>query len=413
MADELFHWHGLLTEDEAHYLSSLSPQAKATLDKALTAQVDVQTSALHEQLATLQAEFATLSQRNHDLEQLFHASRAPTAPGAPASSPALGHYDIASAPRNDIMDLGYETHHPDTRGTKIPLPEKFGGKKADSALFLFQLNRAFLAMPHRYPTDEAKITAATNLLTGKATNFIRPYAEQTELPLFLTSWAAFQAKFRSQFIDPDQIATKTQLLNALNQTGPAQDYANSFDNIVAYLDLSEQSKRQRFFTGLKARVQERILDPLDTELFPTYASLVDKAIRYDNLLHNHFTHQSNTTAAPTSGRSKNISTTSHTKSSNASTQQSRYQPSSSPSNVTASTHEPMDVDAIKIPKTTAEKAAQRAYRMANGLCTCCGAKGHFIKECPKATKYRARQVNNISSSTSAPTTTSSGKANTQ
>ncbi|CAK9782874.1 unnamed protein product [Cutaneotrichosporon oleaginosum] len=279
-------------------------------------------------------------------------------------------------------------------------------------------------MPARYPNDAAKITAATNLLTGKAINFIRPYAEKTELPLFLTSWDMFQVKFKSQFFNPDQVASKTAALNALKQTSSAQDYANVFDNLVAYLDLSEQSKRQHFFFGLRPRVQERILDPLDIESFPTYTSLVDKAIRLDNLLYSHFMAHSSASpsAAPTPATSATSGRTSRTfqarpfqqrgfqsRSPWPNSQFNRSTPSSASVPTSTTKHEPMDVDAIKIPRTAAERAKQREFRLANGLCTCCGTKGHFIKDCPNATRYCAH-FSNVNTTSSMQASTSSTPA---
>jgi hypothetical protein len=242
-------------------------------------------------------------------------------------------------------------------------------------------------MPHRYPDDQTKITAATSLLSGKATNFLRPYAESTSVPLFLTNWDAFEKEFRSQFFDPDLVSSMTQSLAKLKQTGSAQEYANQFRNIVAYLDMSHQTKRQRFFSGLKPRVQERILAPLDTTLFPSFDILVEQAIRYDNLLHYHFSNTSS--SASTTSRSSSRST-----------------PSAAPSThsrPSAPVHEPMDIDQVRsLPKTKSERDKVRAHRIANKLCLCCGSPDHMISGCPHATRYQAATASGSTSSTSSP-----------
>ena len=272
---------------------------------------------------------------------------------------------------------------------KVSMPKEFSGKKSDTGIFLYRLDRSFTNMPHRYPTDDHKINEAINLLTGKALDFIRPYADidDKDRPDWLRDWSKFKDAFRRQFQDPDIVDAKLKQLDDLKQTGSAKDYSNMFLSLAAYVPtMDDVVKRHRYFSGLKPRLQERILKPRDTALYPTFEDLVRDATELDQLQYG----LSRTSPSTSVASRTSSSPASHPSAMPATARTSVTVPTSTTASV-PSTQEPMDVDSVKIPKTEAEKAAQRAYRLANGLCTCCGDKGHFIKDCLKATRYRARQ----------------------
>jgi hypothetical protein len=308
-----------------------------------------------EQAARLQTTFDSWSPEQQELVHQMLALQ------LQQQSPPVSGSSAPAPPAPTVVPVAVSTR------SKVPLPKAFSGKKTDASWFLFQLERVFKSMPHHYGTDDDKITAAVTLLTDKATNFLRPYtSDSAATPDFLVTWPAFRKEFIRQFFDPNEIASKTAKLDALRQTGSAQDYANTFLELVAFLDLSEQSKRQRFFASLKPRVQERILDPLDTDLFPSFEVLVEKSIRFDALLYNHSLTTRSSSATP------------------------RHVP---PRSTPSSSSDAMDIDSVSTSskgKSDKDRESIRNYRIANGLCTCCGERGHFIKDCSKATRYHAR-----------------------
>ena len=97
----------------------------------------------------------------------------------------------------------------------IGLLDKFNGNCRLYRGFINQVKLVFRGHPHRYPTDQAKITLIGTLLTGSALIWFNPLLEDND-PL-LDDYTDFLTKVETVFSDPDKYATTINRLATLKQ----------------------------------------------------------------------------------------------------------------------------------------------------------------------------------------------------
>jgi len=244
---------------------------------------------------------------------------------------------------------------------KLPLPEKYDGKRNFFRQFIHSVKLQFSVSPARFPSDTAKTGFVASLLRGTALDWITPYLEKQD-PM-LSSWETFESKFTAMFDDPHRAKTAVAKLTQLRQgRRPVVAYAAEFRRVVMDADFDNNAQVYWFRAGLS----DSILDELthtsaESELdkFIAQCVLIDTRLREREVER---TRRSRTTIPPS--RSSN-----------------------------APTSDPMIIDSSS---TTGRQgpitAEERKRRIENDLCLYCGRAGHRKATCPsKKGNGQARQ----------------------
>lgn len=185
-------------------------------------------------------------------------------------------------------------------------------------------------------------------------------------PSLLSNYPAFVATFKAHFGDPDFLGTTTRRLTALCQTG-ASVYAARFRELVAMLDLTEFSRCEYFYNGLKEEVKDGIIytgRPSTLDEHEKLALAIDSRI-YTRALERSRASQRNPTQTSTSPAAQPPPTT----------------------QTTPAGPVPMEVDIIRHGPLT---PAERQHRRDQNLCMYCGAPGHQANTCTKLSDLHCR-----------------------
>lgn len=266
---------------------------------------------------------------------------------------------------------------------KITHPEAFSGQETDNINeFVNKCSRVFMFDHSRYATAETKIAFAVNLLKGKAYQWYECYEDLApeDRPLFCHDWELFKAELKRKFTAVDPREDARLKLVKLKQTGDVASYQLEFDRLVVRLpEYGDLVRRDMFFQGLNQRVKLELLSP---DNYPTYRTLVDRAVRYDRQYNQHNKTSYASVTAQGNGNGSSGSS-------------------------------PMEIDgtasASKGGKKLKLSPEERQRRLENGLCFGCGKSGHISKDCPskpkKATSIAATSTveDNTTAGTQEPT----------
>jgi hypothetical protein len=208
---------------------------------------------LYDQVAKLEASRQQLAEQNAQLVDQF---RAASSTNTPVTS---------SRPREP----------------KLPLPEKYEGKRNLFHQFINSDKLHFVVSPDRFPNDKSKTGFVASLLRGPALDWITPYLELQD-PM-LSSWSDFEQRFKAMFDDPHRAKTAVNKLTQLRQgRRPVVAYAAEFRRIVMDADFDNNAEVYWFRSGLS----DAILDELthttaETELdkFIAQCVLIDTRLR--------------------------------------------------------------------------------------------------------------------------------------
>lgn len=261
---------------------------------------------------------------------------------------------------------------------KIAMPPVFTGKKSEASEFMIKVEQYFACQPSTYSSDAIKLAFVTNLLKDDAFRWYEPYARLrgADRPIWLSTWSAFQVEFESHFSITEVKESARRKLNSLSQgNGSASAYADKFDLLISYLDMTDETKRQIFFDGLSSEVQTHLLSPGRFAPFPL---LVKEAIQYDDLRFNLRLAQKHGNNNRNSQQSSHRQLSRHDNSyrqSRSFTESTMPVPASSQPDNNA-----MEIDAVRV-VTPEEKERRRK----EGLCFYCGGK-HKYADCNKRKK---------------------------
>lgn len=236
---------------------------------------------------------------------------------------------------------------------KLPLPEKYDGKRHLFRQFINSIKLHFSVSPDRFSSDAAKTAFVASLLRGSALDWITPYLEQQD-PI-LSSWQDFEARFKAMLDDPHRAKTAVTKLTHLRQgRRPVVVYAAEFRRIVMDADFDNNAQVYWFRVGLS--------DPILDELTHTSAETeLDKFISQCILI-------------DTRLREREVERT-------------RRSRPTIPSSSSRSSH-PSAPDAMVLDSTSTNirhgpiSADERKRRIENDLCLYCGRAGHRKATCP-------------------------------
>jgi hypothetical protein len=164
------------------------------------------------------------------------------------------------------------------KGTpKLPLPEKYDGKRQHFRQFINSVKLQFSVCPDSFPNDASKTGFVASLLRGAALDWITPYLELQD-PM-LSSWVEFEAKFKAMFDDPHRARTAVGKLTQLRQgRRPVVAYAAEFRRIVMDADFDNNAQVYWFRAGLTDDILDELTHTVtetDLEKFIAQCVLID------------------------------------------------------------------------------------------------------------------------------------------
>lgn len=256
-------------------------------------------------------------------------------------------------------------------------PTEFDGNASRVESFLNSIETAVSLQRAQLPTDNDKaLFLSTYLKDGSPTSWFATV--KATAPHLLHNFSGLLQHFRTHFGDPDVVRTSERKLRALTQTGSCAIYASKSREYHAHLHMTDQTKINRFYDGLKDGVKALLVGQTKPMDFDKY---VDLCIRLDNEFHERELELKS--IKKSSGAHPKSFTTYHTPRSN-------FTPSPAPT--TSSTDPvPMEIDAIKRGPISKE---EKERRRKEGLCFYCGQGKHSVDNCPnmsdKAKAARAK-----------------------
>uniref|UniRef100_A0A3B3I5P6 CCHC-type domain-containing protein n=1 Tax=Oryzias latipes TaxID=8090 RepID=A0A3B3I5P6_ORYLA len=246
----------------------------------------------------------------------------------------------------------------------VPLarPERFSGASGDCRVFITQCELNFELQAAAYPTDRAKVAFIVSHLTDRAAAWAtaewqRGSASCASLPAFLE---AFTQVF--QHTRPGREAARA-LMRLRQGRRRVADYAIDFRTLAAESAWNPSALIDAFLEGLSGELKDQ-LAPLD--LPATLEGLIALAIRIDNRLQDRRRERRSDSSSPGGGGGDPAPHLSDIFS----------VPIENP---TLPLEEPMCLGRGLL------SSSERKRRMTAGECLYCGKRGHFCKDCPKAT----------------------------
>jgi hypothetical protein len=249
---------------------------------------------------------------------------------------------------------------------KLRDPRLFNGKHEEVVPFLSEVQRIIEFHPSSFPDDHKKVLfVALYLKDGIPVEWFN-HLETNHSPL-LHNWLAFLVEFRKKFADPRLSSSADQRLDKLKQTGSAHSYLTRFIEISSHLDMTEQTKINRFMRGLNPAIKDNLVSIVDRP--STLLGWENIIIQVDANLH-----QRDIERKDESRKSNHQSSTSNSRSHSSSSTPAV------PSTSTTSDVVPMEVDATRVARGKLTQA-ERDHRFKNNLCLYCGKPGHLVDAC--------------------------------
>ena len=164
---------------------------------------------------------------------------------------------------------------------KLPLPEKYDGKRHSFRQFINSVKLQLSISPDRFSSYQTKTGFVASLLRGPALDWITPFLEQKN-PM-LSSWTEFESSFKAMFDDPHRAKTAVSRLTQLRQgRRSVVAYAAEFRRIVMDADFDNNAEVYWFRSGLAdATLDELTHTTAETDLdkFIAQCILIDTRLR--------------------------------------------------------------------------------------------------------------------------------------
>ena len=236
---------------------------------------------------------------------------------------------------------------------KLPLPEKYDGKRHLFRQFINSVKLHFSISPGRFVTDVSKTGFVASLLRGPALDWITPYLEQNDA--MLSSWDSFESKFKAMFDDPHRAKTAVSKLTQLRQgRRPVVAYAAEFRRVVMDADFDNNAQVYWFRAGLSDAILDELTHTSAKSMLDDFIAqcvLIDTRLREREVERSR---RSRPTIMPSSSRSS-----------------------------AGSTSDAMVLDSTSTSTRRGPLSAEeRKRRLENDLCLYCGRAGHRKGACP-------------------------------
>lgn len=391
-------WQGQYDPNTVPQPVPAAPEAPEPVHQAQqqpTASVDVAEAFYHHLQGFAQfqqASNATQAATNAALEAIANQLRALSVAPAPA------------APRHRDPEFSGSTRTPTI---KFREPRTFNGKADQVHAFIRDIRACIELQVDAFFSDRRRALYLSLYLGESAIAWYNAITVSPERKYLLDDFEALLSDFEAHFLNVNLVRKAHRDLENLRQTGSVSAYASRFREILVYLNLSEETKIEQFYSGLKDPIKDNLSGQMSipTESLDNY---IEYCIRIDDRLHERELERRHDSKSGTN-RSRDQR---HQNSNRVPAQTARplYTDSSAQSQ-----HTPMEIDAVRQgPLSEDEKTRRRK----EGLCLYCGQGDHIISKCPNMSdrvkksfeQRRANYTNKTNSSAAAPTTSSSGKA---
>lgn len=296
-------------------------------------------------------QLSALGDRFDQLAFQFQQQQQPPSPPPPPPPPPSASFLAAVSPT--------------PLASTVPLarPERFSGASGDCRAFITQCELHFELQAASYPTDRAKVAFVISHLTDRAAAWAtaewqRGSATCSSLPAFLE---AFTQVF--QHTRPGREAARA-LMRLRQGRRRVADYAIEFRTLAAESAWNPAALLDAFLEGLSGELKDH-LAPLD--LPATLEGLIALAIRIDNRLQDRRRERRSDPSSSSAGGG--VALNPHLSDSFSVPLEDPAPPS----------EEPMCLGRGLL------SSSERKRRMTAGECLYCGKRGHFCKDCPKAT----------------------------
>ena len=227
----------------------------------------------------------------------------------------------------------------------------FSGNPRQGRGFLAQCEVAFSLQPSRFVSDASRVGFIASALTSRALEWYT--ATATRSPSVCLSYNLFREQFLTVFSLPEGDEDAAIRLSRLNQGDRSvADYAVDFQVLAAQCNITDDSKRGTFYSGLNQCIREGLVN----EYPRTFSELVQLAIRVD-------------------ARYSDLSVS---------------KPRSRPGSFLPTLSTPPESMELGGSRVLSEK--ERRERFEKGLCLYCGQAGHSRDSCPKLANRKKGQT---------------------
>jgi hypothetical protein len=250
-----------------------------------------------------------------------------------------------------------------TKPADIPDPDTFDGTRDHLRPFITKLSLKIAGNTTRFPDLQHQLRYAFSFLRGPAYNTMEPHLRNNEVNF--TSLNEFFEVLRIAFGDPDEVKTAVRKLEALRQNNREfSQYYAEFQRLITILQYDDQAKCHALERGLNREIKDALVHQ-DNPPNETFTQFVARLNRLDNRIRARKNEQ-NTGRPTNTPRAPAVPTSSIPRPVEQGTTDVGTHPG------------PMNLSANRGHISTAE----RARRIAQGLCNYCGGTGHFAAQCP-------------------------------
>lgn len=263
-------------------------------------------------------------------------------------------------------------------------PDRFTGQRSKLEDFITQVRLYISLQPHKFHSDQTKVSFTASFLRDKALQWFQPHLEEKPQPPWLSDFELFVEQLRTNFGDPDRVATAERKLFDLRQRGSATEYLTLFNQHASILHWDDQSKAAKFYRGLKDSVKDELAR---TGRPKDFYELTTAAIRIDNRLYERSVEKGGSNRTTSTGKFTRYADTPRGNSNSNSNWNRMYSNPNSYSNSNRSFNRsstpPRNTNLLRNGHLAPEEYQKRKDA---GLCLYCGSKDHKVDKCPNSKK---------------------------
>jgi hypothetical protein len=286
---------------------------------------------------------------------------------------------------------------------KVRDPEPFDGSDASKLEpFLTQCGLVFRSHPDDYQDDSIKITYAVSWLTSTAQRWYTPTLRlhENDLPYYAVDWEAFEEELRSNFGEPDPVASAALKLDKLvmKDSHHLHCYNVDFNEYAAITGFNEQALYAAYYKGLAPRIKRAFVysrHPKTLTRLRVRAKEID--ISYWELQNEERYRPASTSSHTHTPRSSATPSSTPAPSANRS-QPSTPKPAPKPASKAtmpspSASQDKKDEIAKNLGPNGKLLPEEKEHRRKNNLCLICGSSKHFLDNCPsKKPQAKAAQL---------------------